>query len=50
MTPEEQMRLEQLCNQIKVERNPAIFRDLTRELLELLDAKDARIHSDAKQS
>jgi hypothetical protein len=44
MTAEEQKRMEVLCQQIAVEKDPKKFDELVQALNELLEVKHARIH------
>jgi hypothetical protein len=48
MTPEEQERMEYLCQRIAVEKDPQIFDQLVRELNDLLEVKHGRIHPEHK--
>jgi hypothetical protein len=48
MTPEETERMNQLCAQIKTEKDPQKFDALVRELNDLLEQKHERIHPDHK--
>ncbi len=48
MTPEETERMNQLCAQIKTEKDPQKFDELVRELNDLLEQKHERIHPDHK--
>lgn len=43
MTPEEKDRLDSLCKQIQIERDPKKFSDLLAELNVLLEAKENRL-------
>lgn len=45
MTPDERERMEKLCNQIAIEKDPKIFDQLIQELNDLLAAKQERIQS-----
>jgi hypothetical protein len=44
MTPDEQERMQCLCQKIAVEEDPQIFDQLVKELNELLEVKHGRIH------
>ena len=48
MTPEERNKMEELCKQIAVEKDPAKFDRLVFELNELLEIKHQRIHTEHK--
>jgi hypothetical protein len=43
MTPEERQRFDELCAQIKVEKDPNKFHALIRELNELIKRKEHRL-------
>lgn len=43
MTPEESTRLDQLCEQIKIEKDNDKFHGLIREINELFQRKDQRM-------
>jgi len=46
MTPEETLRMNELCKRIQVEKDPSTFDALVYELNELLAGKERRIHDD----
>ena len=46
MTPEETLRMNELCKRIQVEKDPSTFDALVYELNELLASKERRIHDD----
>jgi hypothetical protein len=48
VTPEERERMNQLCQQIQIEKDPQIFHDLVQQLLDLLEQKHKRIHPEHK--
>ncbi len=44
MTPEEKERMNELCRQIQVEKDPQKFTELVSQLSALLDRKSERLH------
>jgi hypothetical protein len=48
MTPEERDKMNELCEQIQIEKNPEIFDQLVRELDDLLEIRHQRIHPEHK--
>jgi hypothetical protein len=46
VTPEERNHLQYLCKRVVEERDPNEFDRLVLELIELLDQKQTRIHSE----
>jgi hypothetical protein len=48
MTPEEREKMNELCKQIQIEKNPQVFDQLVQELNELLEVKHERIHPEHK--
>jgi hypothetical protein len=50
VTPEEQNKLNELCERIAVEKNPDVFDQLVKELNDLLDVKHKRIRPESKKS
>jgi len=49
MTPQERARIEVLCSQLQIERDPQKFTEYVRELNELLDAKGRRFAEACKK-
>ncbi len=47
MTPEEQERMQYLCQRIAIEKDPQIFDQLVTELNDLLEVKHGRIHPES---
>jgi hypothetical protein len=43
MTPEERERMNELCRQIQIEKDPAKFSALVEELNKLLEEKEERL-------
>ena len=50
MTPQEQSRVEQLCEEIAVEKNPERLLRLVRQLNELLERSQRRLSQDSNAS
>jgi hypothetical protein len=48
MNADERDRLNELCRRVQEEKHPATFDELVRELNDLLEAKQERIHSENK--
>lgn len=48
MTPEEREKMEELCKQIAVEKDPNTFDRLIEELNDLFERKHQRIHQSHK--
>ena len=48
MTPEESERMNELCAQIQVERDPRKFGELIAELNDMLEAKERRLGNGEK--
>jgi hypothetical protein len=50
MTPEERERMDRICRQIQIEKDPQVFDRLVEELNDLLELKHARIHPEHQTS
>jgi hypothetical protein len=50
MTPEEQEKMNELCKQIQVEKNPEIFDRLVRDLNDLIETKHERLRPAQKKA